>query len=83
MSGEHRGRIEEIIKASREGKISSGERDKRSYPFGYSGQRQIWKKYFTEQNVCDYNNVVRNICADGMIKDNLLKVYPDLLLPEN
>jgi len=82
MSDDHWGRIEQITATSRAGEIISGARDQRSYPSGYSGQRQIWKKYFSAQNVRDFNNVVRNLFADEKIRDNLLNVYPDLLLPE-
>jgi hypothetical protein len=62
------------------GALQSGDSRTRSYSKGYSGKVGVWVDYLTRRNVDVYNDTVKRFLDYTPVADQLLAVYPDLLL---
>lgn len=50
------------------------------YPYGWTGSVNIWKRYFSAENLLQYNKTVERFLNDYPHADKLLSVYPSLIL---
>lgn len=62
------------------GKNQPGVVEQRVYKNGYSGKIGIWRNYFTTSHIKFYNKEVEKYLAYTNCPDEILKIYPDLLL---
>jgi hypothetical protein len=73
--------VKQALAASGEGgALQSGDKHTRSYAKGYSGKIGVWMDYLTQANVDAYNDVVKRFLDYTPIPEQILDIYPDLIL---
>lgn len=71
---------ETFSRSSEGGDLQPGDRTKRVYAEGYSGKVGVWRDYLTKANIDTYNRVVERFLDSNAHAEELLRLYPDLLL---
>jgi hypothetical protein len=72
--------VDRMGRTKRGGDLQPGAVEGRTYPRGYSGEVGIWRKYFGEKDVTAYNDIIRRFLAYEVNAEQLLEIYPNLIL---